>query len=184
MPHCASCPSNRTSTPVTSTWDVFWRYPCMVRVNPRTRELFDLFSPLSFIFSGNQPARATGLELSFKIVLTLNSELWLFFGDPKLCNLRLLGLFWWIGDDSWGNDHINLTHSKIAFQWHIICLCLVPFTKKITFFETNYKNCQLKLLCFACRANWDSKSESETTLKLVSTLKIQWRCQNGQISFC
>ena len=77
----------------------------------------------------------------------------------------------------WGNDLEFVLVAKITFRWHMICLCLVPLTKS-HIFETNRKNCQLKLPCFVCRANQDSKSESKIFLGLLSMPRIQWRSQN------
>ena len=54
--------------------------PRMACVSSRTCEFSNVFSPPSFVFSGNQPPWATGLKVSFKTmpILNLNYEMQLF----------------------------------------------------------------------------------------------------------
>ena len=53
---------------------------------------------------------------------------------------------------------------------------------KVAFFDENCGNTSLKMHRFACRANRDSKSETETSYGLVLTPQMQWRPQNFETS--
>ena len=55
--------------------------------------------------------------------------------------------------------------------------------KKVMFFEKAVENASLIMPRFAHRANRDSKSETKTTIGLVSTPRIQWKYQNLKMSF-
>ena len=60
----------------------------------------------------------------------------------------------------------------------IYCIC------SVTLWKSHFlrRNCQVKLSCFSCRANRESKSKSETTPRLVSTPRIHWWSQICQTS--
>ena len=60
-----------------------------------------------------------------------------------------------------------------ALYIYIICMDLKSL-QKTTFFDTICEKLQLTVSCFMCRTNWDSKSETKTTSKLISTPRIQW----------
>ena len=74
---------------------------------------------------------------------------------------------------------INITRFNLIYifpMFGFIC-------KKLHFSRQIVKIVNLSLHRFVCRTNRYSNSKFETTLRLVSTPRIQWRSQNLETSF-